>query len=488
MPICVHGHFYQPPREDPWTGRIPEQPGAAPFHDWNEKVHAEAYRANAFVRVPTVDGEIVANNFERISFNVGPTLLRWMEESDPETYAAILQADKESAQRLGHGNALAQAFHHTILPLSPVRDVRTQVRWGVADFKHRFGREPRGMWLPETAANEDVLEVLIEEGITFTILAPNQAAVWTDDEQVWHAPPVDTRAPYRWNHRDRSGRSLTIFFYDGELSRQIAFGGAATDAEAFLHLFAERLVEDHMLVHAATDGETYGHHKKFTDLGLGYALFVEAEKRSLDITNYAAFLEANPPIREVIIIGGEGSSWSCAHGVGRWARDCGCSTGGEPGWNQRWRAPLRSALDVVRDVADEAFDRLGREFLGDPWAARDDYVQVVIGAQTADDFVTERAARPLDDEGRETARKLLRLQEMAMSMYTSCGWFFNDIGGIETVQVLAYARATMELLRELDQPAPQQAFLDLLATAESNDPDVGTGADVYLGITPPSLD
>ena len=485
MPICVHGHFYQPPREDPWTGRIPEQPGAAPFHDWNEKVHAEAYRANAFVKVPTPEGEIVANNFERMSFNVGPTLLKWMEEADPETYAAILQADRESAQRLGYGNALAQAFHHTILPLSPIRDVRTQVRWGIADFRHRFGREPEGMWLPETAMNEDVLEVLIEEGIGFTILAPNQAAVWTDDEHVWHAPPVDTRAPYRWNHRDRSGRSLTIFFYDGELSRQIAFAGAASDAEAFLHLFVERLQEDHQLVHAATDGETYGHHKKFTDLGLGYALFVEAEKRSLEVTNYAAHLAADPPVREVIVIGGEGSSWSCAHGVGRWARDCGCSTGGEPGWNQRWRAPLRAALDVVRDAADEAYDRLGSELLGDPWAARDEYVQVVIGAVTVDDFVTKRAARPLDDEARDQARKLLRLQEMAMSMYTSCGWFFNDIGGIETVQVLAYARATMELLSELGQPTPQQTFLDLLAAAESNDPDIGTGADVYLGITPP---
>jgi len=486
MPICVHGHFYQPPREDPWTGLVPEQRGAAPFHDWNEKVHAEAYRANAFVKVPTAEGEIEVDNFERISFNVGPTLLSWMEGTDPETYSKILEADRISADRLGHGNALAQSFHHTILPLSPLRDVRTQVRWGIADFKHRFGREPEGMWLPETAANEDVLEVLIEEGIRFTILSPGQAAVWRDENETWHAPPIDTRLGYRWNHRDRSGRSLTLFFYDGEVSRQIAFAGAASDAEAFLHLFVERLEEDHMLVHAATDGETYGHHRKFADLGLGYALFVEAEKRSIDITNYATFLEGNPPTREVQIIGGEGSSWSCAHGVGRWARDCGCSTGGQPGWDQRWRAPLRRALDLVRDAADETFERLGGELLSDPWAARDDYVSVVIGEESVDDFVTSRAARPLDDEARERARTLLRLQEMAMSMYTSCGWFFNDIGGIETVQVLIYARATVELLRELDQPTPEQAFLDVLATAESNDPDVGTGADVYLGITPPT--
>ena len=488
MPICVHGHFYQPPREDPWTGRIPEQVGAAPFHDWNEKVHAEAYRANAFVKVPTEDGEVLVNNFERISFNLGPTLLSWMEGADPETYSKILEADRVSKERLGHGNALAQAFHHTILPLSPLRDVRTQVRWGIADFKHRFDRDPAGMWLPETAANEDVLEVLIEEGIAFTILAPGQAAVWREEDGIWHAPPVDTRLPYRWLHRDRSGRSLTVFFYDGELSRQIAFAGAASDAEAFLHLFVERLEEDHMLVHAATDGETYGHHKKFADLGLGYALFAEADKRSIEITNYAAFLEANPPAREVQIIGGEGSSWSCAHGVGRWARDCGCSTGGEPGWDQRWRGPLRRALDLVRDAADDAFERLGTEVLGDPWAARDDYVDVVIGNENVDDFITARASRPLDDAARERARRLLRLQEMAMSMYTSCGWFFNDIGGIETVQVLVYARATMELLTELEQPTPEQAFLDLLATAQSNDPSIGTGADVYLGITPPSQD
>lgn len=487
--MAIHAHFYQPPREDPWTGEIPEQPSAAPAHDWNERVHSESYRPNAFARIPAEDGERIVNNFERLSFNLGPTLLSWMEKADPETYHRIIEADRESAARCGHGNAIAQSFHHTILPLSPPRDVRTQIRWGLADFKHRFGREAEGMWLPETATNDEVLGILIDEGIAFTILAPNQASRWRDPDGTWHAPPVDSRLPHRFLHPDGSGRSIALFFYDGEIARMIAFEGAAASAEQLLTLFEARMdpETDTGIVHAATDGETYGHHQVFTELGLAYALFVEAGRRDIEITNYATYLATHPPDRSVRVIGGEGSSWSCAHGTGRWSRDCGCSTGGEPGWNQRWRTPLRAALDLLREAADEAFERLGGELLFDPWAARDDYVRVLMGAVPAEHLVAEHQSRPLDEDEKRTVLDLLELQRHAMAMYTSCGWFFNDVGGIETVQVLTYAAAVVGLMKKMDQPVPKKDFMELLDRAESNDPAIGTGADVYQRINRPVL-
>ncbi|MGH2817157.1 MAG: DUF3536 domain-containing protein [Actinomycetota bacterium] len=466
--IVVHGHFYQPPRENPWTGRIDAQPSAAPFHDWNERVHAECYRPTAFSTIPTEPGDRVVNNFERLSFNVGPTLLAWMEKADPQTYGRIIEADRLSLHRLGHGNAMAQAFHHTILPLSTLRDVRTQVRWGLADFRYRFGRDPEGMWLPETAASDNVLGVLIEEGLRFTILAPGQAR-----------GAVDTRTPHRYLHRDGSGRSLALFFYDGDIARSIAFERAGSSAEGFIRLFESRLGERQHLIHAATDGETYGHHHIFTDLGLAYALFIEAERRGIEVTNYSAYLDGHPPQDDVRIRGGEGSSWSCAHGVGRWTRDCGCSTGGDPGWNQSWRGPLRAALDIVRDAADNVFQRMGAALFKNPWEARDHYVDVVIGRTEWDELIAREASGPLDDAARKTAQALLQLQESSMSMFTSCGWFFNDIGGIETIQILRYAARTLDLMESLDQPTPEKAMLEQLEQAKSNDPELGTGADVY---------
>ncbi len=488
--ITVHGHFYQPPRENPWTGEIDEQPGAAPAHDWNERVHSECYRPNAFARIPSgeesASDEKVVNNFERLSFNVGPTLMAWMEKADRETYDRIIQADRAGLERLGHGNAIAQAYHHTILPLSPSHDVRTQVRWGVADFRHRYGREPEGMWLPETAANDDTLAALIEEGISFTILAPKQASRWRRiGEDGWvqnDDQPIDPRLPYRYFHRDGSGRSMNLFFYDADIARAIAFERAGSSAEGFIDLFEARAA-DGKLVHAATDGETYGHHHVFSDLGLAYALFVESAERELEVTNYATFLEEAEVTHEVAIWRGEGTAWSCAHGVGRWVRDCGCMTGGEEGWNQRWRGPLRAGLDIVKHAADEVFERLGGGLLNDPWRARDEYVQVVLGAQGFEEFVDHQAAGPLDEEQRRHAEALLELQRNAMSMYTSCGWFFNDIGGIETVQVLRYAARTMDLLEELGQPTPEQAMLSTLEQAISNDPSKGSGADIYLELT-----
>ena len=481
MHLCVHAHFYQPPREDPWTGDIPEQPSAAPAHDWNERVHSESYRPNAFAQVSTEDGEVTVNNYERLSFNLGPTLLTWMQTADPETYGRIIEADRSSIDRLGHGNAIAQAYHHTILPLSPLRDVRTQVRWGLADFRSRFDRDAEGMWLPETAADDDVLGVLIEEGVGFTVLAPNQAGYVMSRDGDWiptQEGGLDTTIPYLYKHRDGSGRTLTVFFYDGAISRSIAFDRAGSSGEGFIDLFEER-VREGGLVHAATDGETYGHHHTFSELGLAYGLFIEAPKRGLEVTNYASFLDSHPAEVEVKLVPGEGTSWSCAHGVGRWKEDCGCSTGGEEGWGQEWRAPLRSALELVRDAADEAFERLGSKIFGDPWDARDRYVEVIIGELTFTDLLRDIALGPVDEEHGLQARELLELQRNAMSMFTSCGWFFNDVGGIETIQVLLYAGRTLDLLEELGQHSPRTAFLSTLAEAKSNDPALGTGADIF---------
>jgi alpha-amylase/alpha-mannosidase (GH57 family) len=479
--IAIHGHFYQPPREDPWTGEVPEQPGAAPFHDWNERITAECYRPNTQVEITTPDGPRVVNNFERISFDVGPTLMAWLERNDPATHDAIVAADRASTARLGHGNALAQAYHHSILPLQPLRDVRTEVRWGIADHRYRFGRDPEGMWLPECAANDDVLGVLIDEGIAFTILAPWQAYRWREPGGGWVNVAdgwLDTRVAYRYLHPDGSGRELVLFFYDGDISRMIAFERLASCAEAFLAPFADA-ARPGGLVHVATDGETYGHHHRFSDLGLGYALYVEAERRGLEPTNYGAYLAEHPPRLEVEVVPGQGTSWSCAHGVGRWLRDCGCHTGGEPGWSQAWRYPLRRGLDVIRDAAGDAFAHLAPGLLTDPWGARDRYVDVVIGASALEDFLAREMTGDLGSAAVRRAADLLELQHRALQMYTSCGWFFNDVAGIETVQVLKYAARATELVESLGEPSPRAEALALLERARSNDPGAPSAAEIF---------
>ena len=483
--IVIHGHFYQPPREDPWTGRIERQPSAAPFHDWNERVHAESYRPNLLADLEAPEGERVVSNYERISFDIGPTLFSWLEKAHPQTHEGIRAADRASAARLGHGNAMAQGYHHTILPLSSPRDLRTEIRWGLADFRYRFDREAEGLWLPETAANDDVLDALIEEGVAFTVLAPGQAARWRSDGGEWldvSAHPIDTTTAYRYHHRDGSGRSLALFFYDGAIARGIAFDRATSSAEYLIDLFAQRADGTHRVIHAATDGETYGHHHKFGDIGLAYALFVEAERRGLHVTNYAAFLDENPPSREVAIVQGDGTSWSCAHGVERWRSDCGCHTGGGEGWNQRWRAPLRAALELAKSSADELFETLGKEIWEDPWEARDRYVEVVIGACSLEDLLASRGnGAPAAQAQR--AGTLLELQRNAMAMFTSCGWFFSDISGIETLQILRYAARAAELAEDLQRPLPMGDFLATLDEAASNNPAVGTGADIFRTLT-----
>ena len=500
--LIIHGHFYQPPRENPWTGTIDPEPGAQPFHDWNERIHAECYLPNSSARILDETGaEQFVNNYAHISFDFGPTLLSWLEQSHAETYARVIAADAESARRNnGHGNAIAQAYNHAILPLSNDRDRRTQVRWGLADFRYRFGREPEAMWLPETAGNDDVLGLLIDEGLRFVILAPQQAArvrksrsgIPVCPEDNWQSVAdgtIDTNIPYRYFHRDGSGRSMAVFFYDQELARSIAFEQALASSAALVERFAQRTTGAGALVNVATDGESYGHHHKFGELCLAYALAIDAPARGFAVTNYGEYLDRHPPELEVEISNGpegEGTSWSCTHGVSRWIRDCGCHTGGEPGWNQAWRGPLRSALDILRDEADASFEATRGELFVDPWAARDESISLILdGQKSREEFLHCQAQRDLTGEEKQRALLFLELQRNALLMYTSCGWFFSDISGIEPVQILKYAGRAIDLMDQLGLPSARRRFLETLSQAKSNRPEFGNGADIYRRMVEP---
>ncbi|MDQ1557626.1 MAG: hypothetical protein QOD32_686 [Pyrinomonadaceae bacterium] len=505
--LVIHGHFYQPPRENPWTDHIEPQPGAHPFSNWNERITSECYRPNAFARIVDNYGRVerIVNNYSLINFNFGPTLLAWLERFHPATYARILEADRMSVRRRGgHGNAIAQGYHHSILPLCNERDMRTEIRWGLADFRHRFGRVPESLWLPETACNDATLGALIDENLKYVILSPFQAErVRRAGSEVWLSiidGQLDTTVPYRYLHPDGSGRSLAVFFYDGQLAKAIAFDGALASSHILLDHFERRAHEvggvssssngegggsSGRVVHVATDGESYGHHFKYGDRCLAYGLEVEAAARGLRVTNYGEFLEANEPEFEVEIkqgAEGEGTAWSCAHGVGRWTRDCSCHAGAPEGWNQKWRTPLRDALNYVRDDAARAYEEQGGELFRDPWRARDEYVELLIepGRERRTEFLTRQAGRRLSEAEEQRALTLLELQRSTLLMFTSCGWFFNDISGIETVQVLKYAARAMDFMSELQLPTPREGFLELLAEAESNVRKHGNGADIFL--------
>jgi alpha-amylase/alpha-mannosidase (GH57 family) len=490
QPLIIHGHFYQPPRENPWTGQVDPEPSAAPFHDWNERVYQECYRPNAFGRIVDRFQRVsrIGNNYAEMSFNVGPTLLAWLARKHPVTLNRMRDADRASARkRGGHGNAIAQAYNHTILPLSSPRDRKTQIRWGIEDFRFHFGRAPEAMWIPETACNDATLGALIDAGMKFAILAPGQAARirpigaedWIDVEGV----RVDPRFPYRYSHRDGSGRSMVLFFYDGALARAIAFEGALASSQGLVDRFTHAGGGPGRLIHAATDGESYGHHYRFGDRCLSYALTTEAPERGFRMTNYGEFLSENPPTMEVEISpgpDGEGTSWSCAHGVRRWRADCGCQSGAKERWDQAWRAPLRSALNLLRDRAAEQFEAAARDFLADPWEVRDAYIaKVVDPTLSGRAFLTPFQRRKLGDAEVTRSLKLLEMQRNAMLMFTSCGWFFADISGIEAVQVMKYAARVLDGLGSLGLEVPEKPFLEVLAEAQSNVRSQGTGADVF---------
>jgi alpha-amylase/alpha-mannosidase (GH57 family) len=496
--VIVHGHFYQPPRENPWTGAIQPQPSAAPFHDWNQRIHSECYGPNAFAHVPSAqggEGKLV-NNYANISFNFGPTLLSWLQENHPETYDLIIAADRDSAlKRSGHGNAFAQVFGHAILPLCDERDLRTQIRWGLADFRFRFGREAEAIWLPETACNDRVLDALIEEGMRFVVLAPSQAfrirglvETTADEWRYASEHDLDTSVPYRRFHRgDRAGW-IDTFFYNGATSRAIAFENLLRSSRELVDAFS-RSVSGKQMMNVAMDGETFGHHFKFGDLCLAHALEVEAPARGFQVTNYGEFLDHHSPLCEVEISNGpdaEGTSWSCPHGVGRWIRNCGCQTGGEAGWNQRWRQPLRQALDYLRDQNIPHFEATRNKLFTFPWLARDESISLILDPhKSREQFLQEQAGRQLSPADHTRALTHLELQRMLLLMYTSCGWFFNDISGIETIQILAYAARAIDLMAQLNLPSARPRFLEILAEARSNRAGLGNGADVYRNLVEP---
>jgi alpha-amylase/alpha-mannosidase (GH57 family) len=475
--LCIHGHFYQPPRENPWLEAIEVQDSAHPYHDWNERITAECYGPNAASRILDGDHRIerIVNNYARISFNFGPTLLAWMEVKRPEVYRAILDADVQSRARFsGHGSALAQGFHHSILPLANRRDKRTEILWGIADFERRFGRRPEGMWLPETAVDLETLDLMSEAGLLFTILEPHQAGrvrlKSAKGKEAWRdvgGGTIDPSVPYEV--KLAGGRRIAVFFYDGAISRAVAFEGLLMSGERF----AERLMstvpadpEHDRLVHIATDGETYGHHHRYGEMALSYALHHVEANGLARLTNYGEYLASHPPEHEVEIV--ENTAWSCVHGVGRWREDCGCHTGGHPGWTQSWRAPLRQAFDWLRDELAPLWEREAGKHFADPWAARDAAVERRLDLSPA-------------------ALKLLELQRHALLMYTSCGWFFNDLGGIETVQILRYAGRVVQLARELLGVDVEPELLRRLEKAKSNVAATGSGRDLYERLVRPSM-
>jgi len=486
--VCVHGHFYQPPRENPWLEAVELQDSAYPYHDWNERITAECYAPNSAARIQNAEGRIIriVNNYERISFNFGPTLLSWMEIQAPRVYRAILEADQASQERFsGHGSALAQAYHHVIMPLANRRDKHTQVAWGIRDFEHRFGRIPEGMWLPETAVDLETLEILAEFGVKFTILAPRQARrVSKIGGRSWKdvsGERIDPSMAYVVNLP--SGGRISVFFYDGPISRSVAFEDLLADGERFgkrlMAGFAEELRPWPELIHVAADGETYGHHHRFGEMGLASALNYIESNQLAQLTNYGEYLERHPPIHRVEIF--ENSSWSCIHGIERWQSNCGCNSGGHADWNQNWRQPLREALDWLRDALAPKFELCAQKLLKNPWAARNQYIDVMLDRSEAsiDRFFQKHTVRELDQKERVLVLKLLELQRHAMLMYTSCGWFFDELSGIETVQVLRYAGRAVELAQQVFGDHLEASFLERLAKAKSNLSEQADGARIY---------
>ena len=447
--VCIHGHFYQPPRENPWTGRVPRQPSAAPYHDWNERITAECYRPN----VP---------NYSRMSFNFGPTLLSWFEQSQPDLLRAVVDADREARLRFGgHGPALAQAWGHAILPLCTERDRRTQVLWGLKEFAYRFGRQAEGFWLPETAVDTDTLETLSLHGVSFTVLAPHQAE-----------GEIDPRLPYRAVLP--SGRSIALFFYDGPLSAAIAFEKLPENGAELADRLSGAFSNDPgaQLVHVATDGETYGHHHHAGAEGLTAAL------ASLDarLTCYAEFLEHHPPVHEVRIV--ERSSWSCPHDLGRWSRHCGCAS--DDTHEQHWRGPLREAVEDLRERSTAAWEARTSRRLRDPWEARDDWIELLLDpSEERHALFLERHARAGVAPAREELTALFEFQQRLIQTETSCAWFFEDLARIETIQVLQYAARAIELGEGLLDMDLERPFLEILGRARSNDPEVGDGLALW---------
>lgn len=497
--LTIHGHFYQPPRENPWLETIEIQDSACPFHDWNERVSAECYTPNSVSKIVTHDNKIldIVNNYSYISFNFGPTLLSWMEQNCPYSYHRIIKADMESAAKNnGHGNAIAQVYNHIIMPLANRNDKITQILWGIKDFQYRFGRKPEGMWLAETACDDATLEALIDCGIKFTILSPHQAKsvrkLTAENKEKWSDVSwgnIDPARAYRYFVKSDKTKHIDLFFYDGPISKSVAFDELLVDGNKFISKLKDGVSKErgyNQLVHIATDGESYGHHTKFGDMALSYILKARAKDEGFILTNYANYLEQEGVNYEVDIK--PVSSWSCSHGVGRWSDDCGCSTGGGYGWNQKWRKPLREALDYVRDELINVFEKEASLYLKDVWSARNDYIDVILDRckKSISIFIEKHQKYNLEKAEVVKVLKLLEMQRQAMLMYTSCGWFFSEVSGLETTQIMKYAARAMQLASRFTSKDIEEDFLNILSKAQSNIHGFGTGKDVYEKFVKPS--
>jgi alpha-amylase/alpha-mannosidase (GH57 family) len=492
--ICVHGHFYQPPRENPWLEDVELQDSAYPYHDWNEKITQECYRQNAASRILDDEQKIVdiVSNYSKMSFDFGPTLLSWLAKHEPEVYESVIEADKKSRETFGgHGSAIAQAYNHIIMPLANSRDKYTQVAWGVSDFEHHFRRKPEGMWLPETAVDIETLEILVRHGIKFTILGPHQAKRFRRiGEQEWHNvehDKLDTTEPYLC--RLGSGDVINLFFYQQPTSQEVADGKILQNGEVFARKLAYILENKEGpagLAHVATDGETFGHHHRYTDMALAYCLNFIETRGLAKITVYGEYLEKFPPEYEVEIY--QNSSWSCSHGVERWRGNCGCNYGRYPPGRQQWRAPLREAMDWLRDQLASIYESGMKEYVSDVWGTRNAYTSVINdrSAKNVEEFFAESTGGELSFDEKVRILKLLELQRNTMLMYTSCGWFFDDICGIEAVQIMNYASRAIQLAKELDGRDFEPGYEDILKKAPTNAKEYTDGKEAYIKLVKPN--
>lgn len=475
--ICIHGHFYQPPRENAWLEEIEVQDSAYPYHDWNERITAECYAPNASSRILDNEGRIIdiVNIYSNISFDFGPTLLSWMERHKPDVYQAILEADKLSMKKFsGHGSAMAQAYNHMIMPLANKKDKYTQIIWGITDFENRFGRFPEGMWLPETAVDEETLEVLVSHGIKFAVLSPRQAkrVRKTENTDGWHDVSGEKIDPTR-NYLCilPSGKTIILFFYDGPISQEVSFGPLLKNGEEFAQRLLSAFNDQRnwpQIVHIATDGETYGHHHWFGDMALSYAIHYIESNDHARITNYSEYLANHPPTHAIKIF--DNSSWSCIHGVERWRNNCGCSSGSHPDWNQKWRKHLRNALDWLRDKLIDIYLKEASKYFHKPWETRNDYIDVILdrSRENVEHFLDKHAIKELSEGEKMAAIKLLEIQRNSMLMYTSCGWFFDEISGIETVQIMQYASKAIQYAEEVTGLSLETEYLQYLKETPSN--------------------
>ncbi|MFH1416436.1 MAG: DUF3536 domain-containing protein [Elusimicrobiota bacterium] len=441
--FILHAHFYQPPRENPWSGMIEHQETACPANDWNERIYNECYLPNTSAIIHTPEGHCEeVNNYKYISFDVGPTLSRWMAEHHMDTYKQILEADWQE------NNAVAMAFNHTILPLDSSVMRRVQIAWGIEEFKIRYRREPAGMWLPECAFSYDVAEDLINSGIKFMLLTQGQAEsvkrLYGNSLYYVSGAKLDIRRPYRLETRVGY---IDVFFSHNELAGEISFGGLMNNpvacADRIEKIFGTKQSED-LLVSVATDGETFGHHHKGMEQRLAYLLKYELPARGIEVSCFEKYISEHPPKWAVRVT--NNSSWSCCHGIERWKSACGCGKEGDN--DLEWRKPLRDSLNWLAGNVLEIFtEKSEKYFTVPPREALENYGKVLTNSSLLGDFHSEYVVEPF--RGSAEVSNIMEMMHFTSYMFTSCGWFFGDLSRLEPVQNLSYALRAIELMRRL---------------------------------------